>query len=63
MKIGNEKNHIDGGEPESGVWLDSLLRIFPLESDSRVKWLASILNSIHEAVVVIDLNSTKPTNA
>lgn len=58
MKIGDEKNHLDDREPESGLWLDSLLRIFPLESDSRVKWLASILNSIHEGVVVIDLNST-----
>lgn len=58
MKIGSGKNHLDGEEPESGLWLDSLLRIFPLENDSRVRWLASILNSIHEGVVVIDLNST-----
>lgn len=58
MKTGSGKNHIDGAEPESGLWLDSLLRVFPLESDSRIRWLASILNSIHEGVVVIDLNST-----
>ncbi|MDT3700552.1 MAG: sigma 54-interacting transcriptional regulator [Thermincola sp.] len=58
MKIGDGKNHLDGGEPEKELWLDSLLRIFPIESDSRVKWLASILNSLHEGVVVIDLNST-----
>ncbi len=53
------KNHLDDGELRSGsLWLDSLLRVFPLEGDSRLIWLASILNSIHEGVVVVDLNST-----
>jgi len=58
MKNGIRQNHSDVMEPESGLWLDNLPRVFPLESDSRTRWLASILNSIHESVVVIDLNST-----
>jgi len=58
MKNGSGINHLDGQEPKNVLGLDSLLRIFPLENNSRVRWLAGILNSIHEAVVVIDLEST-----
>lgn len=58
MKDCIERNHLDVGEPEQRLWLDSLLRVFPLESDLRIRWLVSILNSIHEGVVVIDFDST-----
>jgi len=34
MKNGIRQNHSDVMEPESGLWLDNLPRVFPLESDS-----------------------------
>ncbi|AGL00642.1 sigma-54 interaction domain-containing protein [Desulfoscipio gibsoniae] len=38
--------------------LGNLFRFLPKEQDQRMKWLASILNAIHDSVVVVDLDST-----
>lgn len=38
--------------------LDSLLSLFPNESGSKIRWLANILNSIHDSVLVVDATST-----
>ncbi|MCL6611339.1 MAG: sigma 54-interacting transcriptional regulator [Peptococcaceae bacterium] len=38
--------------------LDSLLSLFPDESESKIRWLANILNSIYDSVLVVDAGST-----
>ena len=38
--------------------LGSLFRFMPKEREQRMKWLANILNAIHDSVVVVDTEST-----
>ncbi|MDA8212428.1 MAG: sigma 54-interacting transcriptional regulator [Clostridia bacterium] len=38
--------------------LGSLFRFLPKEREQRMKWLANILNAIHDSVVVVDTEST-----
>lgn len=38
--------------------LEHSLKNFPIENKNRIKWLVNILNSIHDSVLVVDINST-----
>lgn len=48
----------DKASAEENQRLDSLLRLFPDESGSKIRWLANILNSIYDSVLVVDATST-----
>lgn len=38
--------------------LGSLFRLLPKDGENRIKWLANILNAIHDSLVVVDTEST-----
>lgn len=51
-------SNIKTGTPVVKNALGNLFRFLPKEQDQRMKWLANILNAIHESVVVVDMEST-----